>query len=105
VFLVQAETEREEAAMHLVNNDRTNSTAPIAPTPGEDGPNDNTTAATNRCLRTQEAARHLGISRAKLYQLITSGELESITIGRSRRVPLDALADYISKRRAIAKQN
>jgi excisionase family DNA binding protein len=40
-----------------------------------------------------EAARALGIGRSKLYQLIQSGRLESVLIGRSRRIPAHALTD------------
>lgn len=40
----------------------------------------------------EAAAEALGISRSALYGLIGSGELETITLGRSRRVPRRALA-------------
>jgi excisionase family DNA binding protein len=58
-----------------------------------------------RCLRPREAADYLGISRAKLYELVSSGAVESITIGRSRRFPLGALAAYVTERLAAAKRS
>jgi excisionase family DNA binding protein len=93
-------TEREESTMHHPDKDNT-STSGQATLSANQLPHNDEPASSSRCLRPKEAASHLGISRAKLYELITSGELESITIGRSRRVPLGALADYVSKRRAI----
>jgi len=48
-------------------------------------------------VRVQEAARLLGISRAKTYELISAGDLESVTIGRARRVPVDALTDFVAR--------
>ena len=37
-------------------------------------------------LRVEEAARRLGLSRSKTYQMVARGELPSVSIGRSRRV-------------------
>jgi excisionase family DNA binding protein len=39
----------------------------------------------------QAAADALDISRAQLYRLIAAGEIRTITIGRSRRVPRSEL--------------
>jgi excisionase family DNA binding protein len=47
-------------------------------------------------LRPAEAARALGISRAAIYPLITSGVIPSLTIGRSRRVPVDGLKRWVA---------
>ena len=44
-----------------------------------------------------EAAEALAISRSKLYELITRGTIASIRIDGSRRIPLTALEDYISR--------
>ncbi|GAA0379323.1 hypothetical protein GCM10009530_32420 [Microbispora corallina] len=51
---------------------------------------------TRLLLTVPEAAEALAISRAKLYQLIASGAVDSVRIDGSRRVPLAALTDYIS---------
>ncbi|MBY8888511.1 helix-turn-helix domain-containing protein [Streptomyces sp. PTM05] len=46
-----------------------------------------------------EAAHALRIGRSKLYDLLASGEIESIHIGRSRKIPARALLDYLDRRR------
>ncbi|MBV9094883.1 MAG: helix-turn-helix domain-containing protein [Streptosporangiaceae bacterium] len=46
-------------------------------------------------LTVKEAARRLGLGRTLVYQLISSGELESVTVGRLRRVPAECLAEYV----------
>jgi len=53
-------------------------------------------------LRVEEAARLLSVGRSKAYELIAAGELESVTIGRSRRVPLDALRAFVARLREEA---
>jgi excisionase family DNA binding protein len=55
-------------------------------------------------LRPQEAADALGISRSKLYELLRAGEVESVCIARSRRVPVDALNDYVARLRMAARE-
>jgi excisionase family DNA binding protein len=50
-------------------------------------------------LRPEEVAARLGIGRSVAYELIASGELESIKIGRSRRVPVRALDAFVEARR------
>ena len=47
-----------------------------------------------------EAATALRISRTKLYELLDSGQVESIYIGRSRKVPAEALRIFIDSLRA-----
>ncbi len=44
-----------------------------------------------------EAAETLAISRSKLDELLASGTIASIRIDGSRRIPLTALEDYISR--------
>ncbi|MGW5332458.1 helix-turn-helix domain-containing protein [Streptomyces bauhiniae] len=51
-------------------------------------------------LTVEEAARCLRIGRTTCYTLIRTGELESLTIGGLRRVPADAPAAYLARRRA-----
>ena len=46
-------------------------------------------------LRQTEAAEAIGIGRSKVYELLASGELPSIRIGGSVRVPVDALRQWI----------
>src|SRR4051794_23292005 len=42
-------------------------------------------------LTVQDAADRLQISVSKLYELIAHNEIETVTIGRSRRVPTESL--------------
>ncbi|MGW5759878.1 helix-turn-helix domain-containing protein [Streptomyces tendae] len=51
-------------------------------------------------LTVEEAARCLRIGRTTCFALIRTGELESLTIGGLRRVPADAPAAYLARRRA-----
>ena len=48
-------------------------------------------------LRPAEAAEAIGIGRSKTYELLASGELPSIRIGSSVRVPVDALRAWIAR--------
>jgi excisionase family DNA binding protein len=47
-------------------------------------------------LTVEEAARRLRLGRTLVYRLISSGQLESVTVGRLRRVPADCLAEYVA---------
>lgn len=51
-------------------------------------------------LKPEEAAEALAISRTAVYDLLGSGVLESVQIGRSRRVPVEALASYVEALRS-----
>jgi excisionase family DNA binding protein len=52
----------------------------------------------NRLLFTPEhAADKLDVGRTTVYALMASGELRSVKIGRSRRVPAYALEDYVNR--------
>ncbi|WP_326842834.1 excisionase family DNA-binding protein [Streptomyces sp. NBC_01558] len=51
-------------------------------------------------LTVEEAARRLRIGRTTCFALIRTGELESIPVGRLRRVPVDAPAAYVARQRA-----
>lgn len=48
-------------------------------------------------LRPGEVAEALGIGRSKAYELIAAGEIPSIRLGGSVRVPLDALRAWIDR--------
>jgi excisionase family DNA binding protein len=52
---------------------------------------------TRLLLTVPEAAEALAISRSKLYQLLSTGAVASIRIDGSRRVPVAALNDYITR--------
>jgi excisionase family DNA binding protein len=46
-----------------------------------------------------EAAKVLGIGRSSLYLLMQSGDLPSVQIGRSRRIPVAALDEFVHRLR------
>ncbi|HEU5328648.1 MAG TPA: excisionase family DNA-binding protein [Thermomicrobiales bacterium] len=45
----------------------------------------------------EEAARRLSIGRTATYMLVLKGELQSVKIGRTRRVVVASIDDYVSK--------
>lgn len=45
-------------------------------------------------LTVEEAAERLGIGRSMAFRLIRDGEIESVQIGRLRRVPAAAVTEY-----------
>ena len=48
-------------------------------------------------LKVEEAAKRLQVCRATMFKLIGSGEIESVQIGRLRRVRPSALDDYVNR--------
>ena len=46
-------------------------------------------------LRVEEAASRLGIARTMMYQLVRTGEVESVRVGRLRRIPVACLQEYV----------
>ncbi|MFF2038995.1 helix-turn-helix domain-containing protein [Kitasatospora sp. NPDC058170] len=52
-------------------------------------------ATATEALTVPEDMASLRLSRSKTYDLIRSGELPSFTIGRSRRIAAESLADFI----------
>ena len=50
-------------------------------------------------LTPTEAASTLGIGRSKVYELLKSGQLQSIHIGACRRVPTEALKTFLEQLR------
>lgn len=47
-----------------------------------------------------EAAAQLRVSRACLYELIGSGALRSVHVGRRRLIPQSALHEFVAQREA-----
>lgn len=50
-------------------------------------------------LTAEQAAAALAIWRTKVYDLLRRGELESVQIGTSRRIPYEALSEYVRRLR------
>jgi excisionase family DNA binding protein len=51
-----------------------------------------------RLVTLPDAARFLSVSRGSLYDLLTTGQLASVHIGRSRRIPLGEIRRYVRDR-------
>ena len=54
-------------------------------------------------LTVEEAADRLGIGRSFMFELIRQGQVASIRVGRLRRVPLEALTEYVAALRLQAR--
>lgn len=50
--------------------------------------------------RPEDAADQLGVSRAQIFDLMKRGEIESVKIGRLRRIPHVVLVAYVERLRA-----
>jgi excisionase family DNA binding protein len=50
-------------------------------------------------LTADEAAEIVGVGKTKMYELIRVGAVESVRIGRCRRIPPDALAAFVERLR------
>jgi excisionase family DNA binding protein len=50
-------------------------------------------------LTVSEAGRALAVGRTTVYELIRNGELEVIRIGRSTRIPVDAIRAFVDRQR------
>ena len=49
-----------------------------------------------KLLKVPDVVQRLGVSRAKVYELMASGELRSVRVGGSRRVESDDLDRFIA---------
>lgn len=68
--------------------------------PADDNRNGHASDVPSQLLLTpEEAAKALRISRSKLYELLRAGTIESVRIDRLRRVPIQALHDYVEQLR------
>lgn len=55
------------------------------------------TTATAELLTVPQVMERLKLGRSTVYDLIRSRRLTSITVGRARRVPVDAVRDFITR--------
>lgn len=54
--------------------------------------------STSMLLSVEQAAEQLGIGRSLACRLVAEGEIRSIKVGRLRRVPVIALAEYVERK-------
>ena len=60
---------------------------------------------TTKYLLTPEAAADaLSVSRSTVYVEMSAGRLESISVGRSRRIPIDAIETWLQSKRQEASE-
>jgi excisionase family DNA binding protein len=50
-------------------------------------------------LRVEDAAARLGIARTLMFRLLRDGEVESVCVGRLRRIPVACLEEYVARLR------
>ena len=48
-------------------------------------------------LTIDQARQRLAIGKSKLWQLIQRGEIRSVRIGRARRIPVEAIDEFIAR--------
>ncbi len=53
---------------------------------------------TKRLYRVEEAAALLSLGRSKTWEMCSAGELKTIRIGRSVRIPADELDRFVAER-------
>lgn len=56
-------------------------------------------------LTVHEVAEQLGCGRTFVYELISSGEIETVKLGRLRRVPVAALDALVERLRVDARSD
>lgn len=54
-------------------------------------------------LTVAEAAELLSIGRTKAYEEIAADRLAAVRVGRSRRIPRDALSEYVESLRTAER--
>lgn len=57
----------------------------------------------NLLLTVEQAARRLSIGRTTMYALLKDGQINSVRVGRLRRIPVEALTEYTA--RLVAEQH
>ena len=53
--------------------------------------------ASTLLLRVEEAAEELRLSRAKVAALVASGDIPSLKVGRSRRISVERLREWVEQ--------
>ena len=53
------------------------------------------------CVRVNDAARMIGVGRTKLYELIASGEVQAVKLGKSTRITTASVHELIRQQREL----
>ena len=51
-------------------------------------------------LKPMEVAESIGIGRTRMYDLLAAGEIPSVRLGRSIRIPAAALMQWVDERQS-----
>lgn len=54
-------------------------------------------AANSRCLSVEETAERIGVCRTYMYEILGTGAIRSIKVGRRRLVPEIEIARFITR--------
>jgi excisionase family DNA binding protein len=63
----------------------------------EDPVTESVTSDDKLLVTPEEASRRLSVGRTTIYELMASGELQSVSIGRCRRVPVISLSSFVNR--------
>ena len=55
-------------------------------------------------LTVEEAANAMSLGRTLVYDLVMRGHIASIKVGRTRRIPVSALHEYVSRQLALVEK-
>ena len=55
-------------------------------------------------LKISEAGEMIGVGRSRMYEMVYTGEIPSIRIGKSIRIPVDALRKWVEERETNAAE-
>ena len=64
-----------------------------------------TTTGESRMLRPSDVQKELRLSKAKIYNLIWEGQIESVRVGRAILVPRTAVDAFLERQGTAAKVN
>lgn len=53
-------------------------------------------------VRVEEAGRMLSLSRSTIYEMVAAGELKPVKFGRSVRIQVADLEDWVKRQMALA---
>lgn len=68
---------------------------PSGKRPDRSPPRSNARTVEAVLLTVEQAADALGLGRTNLYKLLENGTLRSVKIGRARRIPIDAIHEFV----------
>ena len=60
-----------------------------------EGPHPQPAVLTKQLYRVQEVTEALGLSRSTIYEQMRAQRLRSVKVGRSRRIPVEAIGEFI----------